>query len=126
MRIFGAHVFPWLVEKEAPTRYPAVSAPVVSFQPTKTVPVLFTTIVGSTCQLYGDVPYVILMFGRNGTVDVGDNELTTDFAVDARDAADDCMSGAAARTEATTINVSATGKAFIPPPRLREDWTEAA
>src|SRR3989454_11508345 len=33
----------------------------------------------------------------------------------AYDAADDCMSGVAARTEATTINVGATGKAFIPP-----------
>src|SRR2546422_2090962 len=126
MRIFGAHVFPWLVEKEAPTRYPAVSAPVVSFQPTKTVPVLFTTIVGSTCQSYGDVPSVILMFGKNGTVDVGNDELTADLAIDARDAADDGTSGAAARTETTTINVSATGKAFTPLPRLPEDWTEAA
>jgi len=66
------------------------------------------------------------MFGKNGTVDVGNDELTADLAIDARDAADDGTSGAAARTETTTINVSATGKAFTPLPRLPEDWTEAA
>src|SRR5437870_11952600 len=90
MRIFGAHVFPWLVEKEAPTRHPAVSRPVVSFQPPKTVPVLFTSIVGSTCQLYGDVPSVILMFGKNGTVDDADRDRAHRVGRVAERAADDC------------------------------------
>src|SRR2546422_2920104 len=117
MRIFGAHVFPWLVEKEAPTRYPAVSAPVVSFQPTKTVPVLFTTIVGSTCQLYGDEPSVTLMFGKKGTTEDGVGPATSEGAMDRRDAPDARVCGTAARTNATTINVSRSGRALNPLPR---------
>jgi len=53
-----------------------------------------------------------LIFGKNGLVDVGGRGLAADLAVHARYPTDRCVIGAIARTEATTINVSATGKAF--------------
>jgi hypothetical protein len=69
--MFGAHVCPWSVEYDDPTRNPAAVGLSVSFHPTKTVPDRLITIVGSTCHAYGDEPSVIRMFGKNGMIDAG-------------------------------------------------------